>query len=176
MSTNHTNNIINAQPSFSHSKPRQWKSMLIYQGKFAAQYSLHLLASQIFEFLICILLVLQIPLIHCTNLICQGRLSRHITSSSEKTCLESWPGKHMGKANPFWQLSSSHRCHQPNLSHSNPRQWKSMLIHQGCDIYTLHLLASQSFEFLICILIYYHSKCRYYVAPTYFTEGDYPVT
>ena len=42
----------------------------------------------------------------------QGRLPRHITSPSEKTRPESWPGDYMGKATPFWQLSSSHRCHQ----------------------------------------------------------------
>ena len=42
----------------------------------------------------------------------QGRLSRHITSPSEKTPPESWPRDYMGKATPFWQLSSSHRCHQ----------------------------------------------------------------
>ena len=38
----------------------------------------------------------------------QERLSRHITSPSEKT----WPRDYMGKATPVWQLSSSHRCHQ----------------------------------------------------------------
>ena len=42
----------------------------------------------------------------------KGRLCRHITSPSEKTCPESWPGNYMGKATPFWQLSLSHRCHQ----------------------------------------------------------------
>ena len=42
----------------------------------------------------------------------QGRLSRHITSPSEKTRPESWPGDYMGKATPVWQLSLSHRCHQ----------------------------------------------------------------
>ena len=42
----------------------------------------------------------------------QGRLFRHITSPSEKTRPESWPGDYMGKATPVWQLSWSHRCHQ----------------------------------------------------------------
>ena len=42
----------------------------------------------------------------------QGRLSRHITSPSEKTRPESWSGDYMGKATPVWRLSSSHRCHQ----------------------------------------------------------------
>ena len=32
----------------------------------------------------------------------QGRLSRHITSPSEKTRPESWPGDYMGKATPVW--------------------------------------------------------------------------
>ena len=42
----------------------------------------------------------------------QGKLSRYITSPSEKTRPESWPGDYMGKATPVWRLSSSHRCHQ----------------------------------------------------------------
>ena len=33
----------NEQPSQSHSKPRQWKSMLIHQGWFTALYTQHLL-------------------------------------------------------------------------------------------------------------------------------------
>ena len=41
----------NEQPS--HSKPPRWKSMLIHQGWFSAPYTLHLLASLTFEFLIC---------------------------------------------------------------------------------------------------------------------------
>ena len=42
----------------------------------------------------------------------QGKLSRYITSPSEKTRPESWPGDYMGKATPVWRLSSSNRCHQ----------------------------------------------------------------
>ena len=68
----------NEQPS--HSKPCQWKSMLIHQGWFTALYSQHLLDSQSFEFLICILQALNMPLICCTNVFFQGRLSHHITS------------------------------------------------------------------------------------------------
>ena len=60
----------------------------------------------------------------------------------------------MGKATPVWQLSLSHHCHQmklgPNQAKAKPRRWKSMLTHQGwlTVLYTLHLLASQGFEFL----------------------------
>ena len=56
--------------------------------------------------------------------------------------------------------------------HSISRRLKSMLIHQGwfTALYTQHLLASQSFEFLICILL------ALYVVPTYCTKGGYPVT
>ena len=84
----------------------------------------------------------------------QGRLSRHITSPSEKTRPESWPGDYMGKATPVWRLSSSHQMQRAaELSHSKPRRWKSMLIHQGwfTALYTQHLLDSQSLEFEICI-------------------------
>ena len=102
----------NEQPSQSHSKPHRWKSMLIHQGWFTALYTQHLLDSQSFEFEICILQALNMPLIRCTNVyVFQGRLSRHTTSPSEKTRPESWPGDFMGKATPVWQLSSSHRCH-----------------------------------------------------------------
>ena len=68
----------NVRTEPSHSKPRQWKSMLIHQGWFTALYTLHLLTSQSFDFLICILQALNMPLIRCTNVFYQGRLSRHI--------------------------------------------------------------------------------------------------
>ena len=61
---------VSAEPS--HSKPRQWKSMLTHQGWFTALYTLHLLESQSFEFLICILLPANMPLIRCTNVFYKG--------------------------------------------------------------------------------------------------------
>ena len=42
------------------------------------RYTIHLLYSQSLEFEICILLALQMPLIHCTNIFYQWRLSSHI--------------------------------------------------------------------------------------------------
>ena len=66
------------QPSSSHSKHRRWKSMLIHQGLFTALYTQHLLDSQSFEFEICILQALNMPLMRCTNVFFQGSLSRHI--------------------------------------------------------------------------------------------------
>ena len=66
-------NTVTAEPS--HSKLRQWKSMLIHQGWFAVLYTQHLLDSQSFEFEICILQALNMPLIRCTNIFFQGRLS-----------------------------------------------------------------------------------------------------
>ena len=115
-----------AEPS--HSKPRRWKSMLIHQGRFTALYTQRLLDSQSLEFEICI-------------------FPRKATPShyhSEKT---RWPGTFMGKATPVRKLSLSHRCHQ-KPSHSKPRRWKSMLIHQErfVALYTQHLLDSQSLE------------------------------
>ena len=44
-------------------KPRRWKSMLIHQGWFTALYIQHLLDSQSFEFELCILQALNMPLI-----------------------------------------------------------------------------------------------------------------
>ena len=55
----------------------------------------------------------------------QGRLSRHITSPSEKTRPESWSGDYMGKAIPVWQLSLSHRTN----SRSKPQQTPSVEKH-----------------------------------------------
>ena len=86
--------------------------MLIHQGWFTALYSQHLLHSQSFELLICILQSLNMLLVHCTNVYFQGRLSRHITSpsESEKTRPESWPGDYMSK-----QLRSG-SCHHPTAA------------------------------------------------------------
>ena len=46
--------------------------MLIHQGWFTALYTQHLLESQSFEFLICILLPANMPLIRCTNVFYKG--------------------------------------------------------------------------------------------------------
>ena len=127
--------------------------MLIHQGWFTALYSQHLLDSQSFEFLICILQALNMPLVRCTNVSYQGRLSRHITSHSEKTRPESTWVSNSGLAVVIIPPLP------PNVTNSRaepqkPRRWKSMLIHQGwfTALYSQHLLDSQSFEFLICIL------------------------
>ena len=138
-------------------------------------------STQSLVFEICILQALHMPLIRCTNVFFQRRLSRHITSPSEKTRPESWPGDNMGKATPVWQLSLSHRCHQmqrtAEQSHIKPRRWKSMLIHQGwfTALNTQHLLDSQSFEFEICILQALNMpliRCT----NVFFSKGGYPVT
>ena len=46
--------------------------MLIHQGWFTALYSQHLLDSQSFKFLICILLPANMPLTRCTNVFYKG--------------------------------------------------------------------------------------------------------
>ena len=46
--------------------------MLIHQGWFTALYTQHLLNCQSFEFLICILLPANMPLIRCTNVFYKG--------------------------------------------------------------------------------------------------------
>ena len=55
----------------------------------------------------------------------QRRLSRHITSPSEKTRPESWPGDYMGKATPVWPPLP------PNVTNSRakPQQTLSMEKH-----------------------------------------------
>ena len=104
--------------------------MLIHHGWFTVLYTQHLLDSQSFEFEICILQALNMPLIRCTNVFFQGRLSHHIACPSEKTRPESWPGDYMGKATPVWQLSLSHRCHQNvTYSRAKPQQTPSVEKH-----------------------------------------------
>ena len=90
----------------SHSKPRRWKSMLTHQGWFTALYS----HSQSFEFLICILLTLQMPLIRCTNVFYQGRLSRPITFPSERLA----PSLGLGTTRVRQLRSGS--CHYPTTA------------------------------------------------------------
>ena len=57
-----------------------------------------------------------------------------------------------------------------------PRQWKSMLIHQGwfTALYTQHLLDSQSLEFEICILQALNILLIRFT--NVFSKGGYPVT
>ena len=135
--------LCNEQPNQSHSKPRRWKSMLIHQGLFTLLYTQHLPDSQSFEFEICILQALNMPLIRCTNVFFQGRLSRHITSPSEKSRPETWPGDYMGKATPFWRLSSSY------LSST-----KGGLLRYILNTYPIHKVSSLKFAY------YKHSICR----------------
>ena len=56
---------------------------------------------------------------------------------------------------------------QSNQSHSKPRRWKSMRIHQGwfTALYTQHLLDSQSFEFEICIFPREATPLHYFPPP-----------
>ena len=126
-----------------------------HPGWLTALYIQHLLDSPSFElnFLICILLALQMPLIR-TNVFCQGRLSRHITSPSDKTRPESWPGNYMDKAVVII-LPLPTNVTNSRAKLQKPRQWKSMLIHQGwfTALFSQHLLDSPSFEFLVCILL-----------------------
>ena len=82
-------------------------------------YAQRLLDSQSFEFEICILKALNMPLIRCTNVFFQGRLSRHSTTPSEKTRLESWPRNYMGKATPVAVVAT--KCNvQPRQATTNP--------------------------------------------------------
>ena len=82
----------------------------------------------------------------------QGRLSRHMTSPSEKTRPESWPEDYMGKqlrSGSCNYPTAATKCNvQPNQATANPvggnQGWFTAL-------YTQHLLDSQIFEFEICI-------------------------
>ena len=80
-------------------KPRQWKSMLIHHGWF--NLVIYATFTPTTNYRVCNLHVYLYPTPRC-----------HITSPSEKSRPETWPGNIMGKATPVWQLTLSHRCHQ----------------------------------------------------------------
>ena len=80
-------------------KPRQWKSMLTHQGWF--NLLIYATFTRTTNYLVCDLHIYLYP-----------TPRRHITSPSEKSRPETWPGNYMGKATQVWQLTLSHRCHQ----------------------------------------------------------------
>ena len=138
-------------------KPRQWKSMLIHQGWFTALYTQHLLDSQSLEFEICILQALNMPLIHCTNIFFQGRLSRHITSPSEKTRPEFWPG--ITWVRQPWSGSCHHptaatKCNvRPSQATASPvggkacSSTKGGLLRYILNTYSIHKVSSLKFAY-----------------------------
>ena len=93
-------------------KPRQWKSMLIHQGWCTALYTQHLLDSQSFEFEICILQALNMPLIRCTNVFSKGGYPVTLLPTPRRLAPSLGLGTSLGKATTVWQLSISHCCHQ----------------------------------------------------------------
>ena len=120
-------------------------------------YTQHLLDSQSFEFEICILQALNMPLIRCTNVFFQGRLSRHTTSPSEKTRPESWPG------NTWVRQLRSGSCHhptaatkcnvQPSQATANPvggkacSSTKGGLLRYILNTYSIHKVSSLKFAY-----------------------------
>ena len=138
--------------------------MLIHQGWFTALYTQHLLDSQRFEFEICILQALNMPLIRCTNVFFQGRLSRHITSPSEKTRLESWPGitwVRQPRSGSCHYPTAATKCNErPRQATENPIGGKACSSTKGglllyiLNTYSIHNVSSMKFAY------YKHSICR----------------
>ena len=86
----------------------------------------------------------------------QGRLSRHITSPSEKTRPESWPGDYMGKATPFsgscHHPTAATKCNvQPSRATANPvggkacSSTKGGLLRYIPNTYSIHKVSSLKF-------------------------------
>ena len=144
---------------------------------------IHLLDSQSFEFEICILQALIMPLIRCINVVSKGGYPvTGVTLLSPPRRLI--PSLGLGTTQVRQLPSGS--CHhptaatkgteQPRQATANTRRWKSMLIHQGwfTALYTLHLLDSQSFQFEICTLQALNMpliRC-----PNVVSKGGYPLT
>ena len=108
------------------------------------------------------------PLIRCTNVFYQGRLSRHITSPTEKPRPESWPGDYMDTAvviiPPLPPNVTNNRAKQqltPSVEKKTCSSTKGGLLRY------IHYTYS---EFAICILLAYQMpliRC---------TKRGYPVT
>ena len=119
--------------------------MLTHQGWFNLLYMQPLLPSQTTEFVICIPIYIQL---HAVTLLPPPRSLV----------------PRLGLGNTWVRQLRSGSCHYPTAAtkcnvgrHANkPRQWKSMLTHQGWFnlLYMQPLLPSQTTEFVICISIY----------------------
>ena len=154
--------------------------MLIHQGWFTALYTQHPPQPQSFEFLICILLPANMPLIRCTNVFYKGDYPVTLLPPPRRLAPS------LGLGTTWVRQLRSGSCHhptaatkcneRPSQSHSKPRRWKSMLIHQGwfTALYTQHPPQPQSFEFLICILL--PANMPLIRCTNVFYKGDYPVT
>ena len=117
-----------------------------------------LLVPQTTEFVICISIYIRAP-------------HRHITSPSEKSRPETWPGNNTGKATPVWQLTSSHRCHQifsVSRPANKPRRWKSMLTHQGWFNLLIYGCFTCTKNYRVCNLHIYLYPCS---APSHLCCG-----
>ena len=138
-------------------KPNQWNSMLIHQGWF--NLLIYATFTPTTNYRVCNLHIYLYP-----------TPRRHITSPSEKSRPETWPGKHMGKATPVWQLTFSHRCHQImkcNVGHqaNKLRQWKSMLTHQGRFNLLIYAIFTRNTNYRVCNLHIYLYPCS---APSHY--------
>ena len=151
-----------AEPS--HSKPRRWKSMLIHQGWFTALYTQHLLNSQSFEFEICILQALNMPLIRCTNVFSKGGYPVTLLPPPRRLVPS------LGLGNTWVRQPRSGGCHhptaatkcnvQPSQATANPvggkacSSTKGGLLRYIPNTYSIHKVSSLKFAY------YKHSICH----------------
>ena len=89
--------------------------MLIHQGWFTSLYSQDFLALQRFEFLICILLEHQMPLIRCTNLFYQGGYPVTLFPTPRRLA------QSLGLENTWARQLQSGSCHYP--THGRIQRW-----------------------------------------------------
>ena len=157
--------------------------MPIHQGWFTALYTLHLLDSQSFEFEICILLALQMPLIRCTNVFYQERLSRHITSPTEKPRPESWPGDYMDKAvviiPPLPPNVTNNRAEQqltPSVEKTCPSTKGGLLryIHYTYSEFAICILLAVQMPLIRCTNVFYQERLPRHIYYVRFTSILHP--
>ena len=158
-------NTCNEQTEQSHSKPRRWKSMLIHQGWFTVLYSQYLLASQSFEFEICILQALNMLLIRFSKdgypvtLLPPPR--RLVPSLGQGT---TWV-RQLRSGSCHYPTAATKCNERPSQASANPvggkacSSTKGGLLRYIVNAYSLRKVSSLKFAY------YKHSICCLYVFP-----------
>ena len=125
-----------------------WMSMLFHQGWFTALYTQHLLDSRSFEFEICILQALNMPLIRCTNIFSKGGYPVTLLRPPRRLV----PSLSLGTA--WIRQPRSGSCHHPTAAtkcNEQPSQacssTKGGLLRYIPNTYSIHKVSSLKFAY-----------------------------
>ena len=155
---NEVRSNCNEQPRQATGNPVSGKACSPYKGGLLRYIiNTYVLDSQSFEFEICILQALNMTLIRCTNVFFQGRLSRHITSPSERLA----PSLGLGttwvkqpRSGSYHYPTATTKCNeQPSRATANPVSGKACLSTKGgllryiLNTYSIHKVSSLKFAY-----------------------------